>query len=440
MPLFRSARPQLIAEINKVNGIVLKLSDVVFQPAEAVASIVPPPTTAKNTRSIMMASPAAPFTGQVPVYYDRLSLTKVFEHTPLNTYAKLRSFRPTRIHDLIPDLNNYYGLELTTADIEDGELALVDGVGNAVIKAKPGSLDWVGEFTVTIQPGDLNLEKHMTVTDLNGVQYPSGQSVKGQAEVYSYYFDCSAYADYLDAILITNPEGEAVNQAFVDFVADATGDGWVLDQAGNFSLEGAKILFNGVNSLNKPSNPNYDFICEVLLSDACANFAGTLRFHYNKDMSIDTVAGVQSLSVEMQMMSAYDPSGSTDTGYIATPRYNPYLATAYNDYTPSAAALKNIPWQATWTSVSNANALAIANALKAVDGLPWIMSTNTPAAEYNLYAAYVMYNGPLANAPATIGGEPVEYRDGFTNVMLVCPAWQQQSNLWYGIGVVYYNV
>lgn len=440
MPLFRSARPQLIAEINKVNGIVLKLSDVVFQPAQAVADIVPPPATTKNTRSIMMASPAAPFTGQVPIYYDRLSLTKVFEHTPVNTYAKLRSFRPTRIHDLIPDLNNYYGLELTTADIEDGDLELVDGVGVAVIKALPTSMDWTGEFTVSIQPGDLNLEKHMTVTDLNGVQYPSGQSVKGQAEVYSYYFDCSAYADYLDAILVTNPEGEPVNAAFVDFVSDATGDDWLLDQPGNFSLEGAKIVFNGANSLNKPSNANYDFICEVVLSDSCANFAGTLRLHYNKDMSIDSVAVVQSLSVTMGVMDGYDASNSSEAGYIATPRYNPYLATAYNDYTPSAGALKNIPWQSTWTNASVANATAIANALKAVDGLPWAVNTSSPTLEYNLYSVYVMYNGPVANAPRTVGGETVEYRDGFTNVMFICPPWQQQSNLWYGIGVVYYNV
>lgn len=440
MPLFRSARPQLIAEINKLNSIVLKLSDVVFQPAQAVASITPAPTTTKNTRSIMMASPSAPFTGQVPVFYDRLSFTKVFEHTPVNTYAKLRSFRPSRIHDLIPDLNNYYGLELTTADIEDGALSLVDGVGTAVIKATPGSMGWIGEFTVTIVPGDLNLEKHMTVTDLSGVQYPSGQSVKGQAEVYSYYFDCSAYADYLAAISIDEQEGEAVNQAFVDFVHEVTGDAWVLDQPGNFSMEGARIVFNGTNSLSKRSNQNYDFICEVVLGDACENFAGTLRFHYNKDQSIDNVAAVRSLSVEMQLMSAYDPAMSSDLGYVANPRFNPYLATAYNDYTPSAAALKNIPWQSVWTGVSNANALIIANALKAVDGLPWNMTINGAAIEYDLYASYVMYNGPVATAPVTLGGETIEYREGFTNVMFICPAWQQQSNLWYGIGVVYYNV
>lgn len=440
MSLFRTARPQLIAEINRLNGIVLKLSDVVFQPAEAVAGLNPTPSTTKNTRSIMMAAPAAPFTGQVPIYYDRLSLTKVFEHTPLNTYAKLRSFNPVRIHDLIPDLNNYYGLELTTADIEDGELSLVDGVGSAVIRAKPNSMDWTGEFTVTIQPGDLNLEKHLTVTDLNGVQYPSGQSIKGQAEVYSYYFDCSSYADYLDAILVESPEGVPVNGAFAAFVADVTGDDWTSDAPGNYSLEGAVIVYNGPNSLNKPSNSNYDFICEVVLSGSCANFAGVLRFHYNKDLSIDSVAGVQSLPVEMRTLSQYDASTSTDAGYIANPRYNPYLATAYNDYSASKDALTTIPWQSVWTAASNTNAQALANALKAVDGLPWTMVAGSPTLEYNLAGVYVMYNGPLANAPATIDGQEVDYRDGFTNVMLICPPWQSQSNLWYGIGVVYYNV
>ena len=436
MPLFRDARPQIIADINTKNGIVLKMADVVFGRAEPVASLPVQPPTTKKTRVMLFAAPAAPYTGSVAVYYDRLNFATVFAHTPLNAYANLRSFRPTRIHDLIPDLNNYYGLELTPADIEDGDLVLDNGNGTAVIKAKPGSLNWEGEFTVTITPGDLNLERAMTVTDLSGVQYPSGQSVKGQAEVYSYYFDCSSFAPYLSELVVPE-KGEPVNQGFVDFVQSVTGDDWVLDGAVPFSLQGAKIVYNGVNSLNKPSNSNYNFICEVLLSDACTNFAGTLRFHYNVEANIDAMVTSTEMTVDHVLMSAYDPELSGNASYQTNGRYNPYLATAYNDYTPSANVLKTIPWQSTWTNASNANATALANALKAVDGLPWTMVSSNPNAEYNLYAVYVSYNGPVKNAPTQLNIEP---RDGFTHVMYFNPPYQQQSNLWYGVGVVYYNV
>lgn len=436
MPLFRDARPQIIADINAKNSIVLKMADVVFGQAEPVASLPVQPPTIKTTRVLIYAAPSAPYTGMVPAYYNRLSFATVFAHTPLNTYARLRSYRPTRIHDLIPDLNNYYGLELTPADIEDGELVLDNGSGTAVIKAKPGSLNWEGEFTVTIAPGDLNLDRAMTVTDLNGVQYPSGQSVKGQAEVYSYYFDCSAYAPYLSELVVP-AEGGDVNQGFVDFVQGVTGDEWVLEGAGPFSLEGAKIVYNGVNSLNKPSNSNYNFICEVLLGAACENFAGTLRFHYNSEANIDAMVTSTEMDVGHELLAAYDPAVAGLSGYVVNGRYNPYLATAYNDYTPVANTLKNIPWQAGWTSATNTNAAALANALKSVDGLPWTMVTNNVNAEYNLFGVYISYNGPVANAPAHLNIEP---RDGFTNVMYFHPPYQQQSNLWYGLGVVYYNV
>lgn len=440
MALYRDARAQVLAAINSSNSLNLKQADVVFGAGEAVAGIVPAPTTTKNTRTILTAAPSAPYSGKVPVFYDRLSFTKVFEHTPVNTYAKLRSFRPVRIHDLIPDLNNYYGLELTTADIEDGPLTLVDGVGSAVIRAKAGSLTWTGEFTVSIIPGDLTLEKHMTVTELKGVDYPSGQSVKGQAEVYSYYYDCSAYEDFLDAIEVTDPEGLDVTGVVADFIADITGHAWTVEAAGDYSLVGAKIVYNGTNSLNKQSNHNFDYIIEIKLSADCANFAGTLRFHYNKTTSIDTVARTTSLDVSLATMAGADPANSTDATYRSGNRYNPYYATVYNDYTAQAAFLKTVPWQSSWTSASNAVAQGIANALKAVDGLPWTMLTNSPTADYNLYGVYVNYNGPVANAPKVWAGQDMVYDTKFTHVMLINPPFQQQGNLWYSLGVVYYNV
>ena len=440
MALYRDARPQVLAAINAANSINLKMADVVFSAAEAVADITPAPTTTKNSRTILTAAPSAPYSGKVPAFYDRLSFTKVFEHTPVNTYAKLRSFRPQRIHDLIPDLNNYYGLELTKADILDGELTLVDGVGSAVIEATPASLTWTGKFTVSIIPGDLALEKHMTVTDLKGIDYPSGQSVKGQAEVYSYYYDCSAYEEYLDAIEVVTEGGEDLTDSFVDFINGVTGGAWTLAAAGNYSLVDAKIIYNGANSLNKQSNHNFDFICEVKLSAACANFAGILRFHYNKTTTIDTVARTTSLNVDLGTMTGADPTISTDASYRDGSRYNPYYATVYNDYSSQAAFLKTVPWQSAWTSASNAVAQGIANALKAVDGLPWTMVVNSPALDYNLYAVYVSYNGPVANAPKVWAGKDMEYDQKFTHVMLITPPFQQQGNLWYSLGVVYYNV
>lgn len=440
MSLFRDARSQVLADINAKNGTTLKASDVVWGPAQAVAGMNPQPTTTKNTAVTLSAAAGSPYSGQVQVCYDRLSFATVFANTPVNTYAKLRAFHPSTIHDLIPALNDYYGLELSTDDIEDGALSLVDGVGSATIIAKPGSWTWTDSFSVSIQPGDLYLSTAMTVTDLNGVQYPSGQSVKGQAEVYSYRYDCSAYAELFAAISVVTEGGEPVTQALVDAINDLTGDTWTLS-TGAFGLSGARVIYNGTNSLNKPSNSNYDYLLEIQLSADCSNFAGVLRFHYNRGQSIDGLVATTDLSFTADGLSAYDPATHTDTLYTDRARYSPYLETAYNDYSAQKTALSAIPWQSGWTAMTNANATALAAALKAVDNRPWNMTVNSAATvEFNLYAAWIKYNGPIVNAPLPVTGvSDFEWRTGFTHVMLFLPPYQTQSNLWYGVGVVYYN-
>ena len=45
MALYRDARLQVLAAINAANSINLKMADVVFSAAEAVADITPAPTT-----------------------------------------------------------------------------------------------------------------------------------------------------------------------------------------------------------------------------------------------------------------------------------------------------------------------------------------------------------------------------------------------------------
>lgn len=439
MALFRDARPQIIADVSTKNNLEIKLNEVIFGVPQAVSEITPAPTTTKNTRVYLTAAANSPYTSRVPVYYDRLNFATVFAYSSVNTLAKLRSYNPASIHDLIPDLNNYYGLELTADDIEDGPLSLTNGAGTAVIKAKPGSYTWTGEFTVTIAPGDMALDRTMTVTDLTGIAYPSGQQVKGQAEVYSYAYDGSPFYEYLQSITLEGGPQDPT-QALADFILELTGDTWVLTGAADYSLSGAKVIYNGPNSLNKPSNANYDYVLEITLGADCSNFAGTLRFHYNVEVSIDTVASVQTMSFDADGIGVtYDPANA-DYGSTYTPRYNPFLATAYNDYSPSSNALSALPWQASATAITASNAAALATALKAVDDLPWVaVATNAATTDYNLYNAWVRYNGPVANAPK-LDVEGFELRDGFNHVMYICPPYTSQGNLWSGMGVVYYNV
>lgn len=430
--LFANAKDAIVASINAKNGLFLKTSDIIFGPGQRVSDLVPLPTTTKNSSVLIRVADGKPYSGQARVFYNRLDFATVFAHTPLNTYAKLRVFRPSKIWDLIPALNDYYGLNLTTEDIVDGDLELINGSGTAVITANTRSLGWVGQFTVTIAPGDAKIEQWLTDTDLAGVAYPSGQSDKGQAEVYSYRYDCTTWATALSTAVVGD-----ITQELADLLVEITGDSWTFE-AGEYSLQGATVSYCGVNTVDKPSNPLYGNLLEITLGSACTNFAGVLRFHFNLDPDINNVTVVNTVDDPLSSLASYDPRYSSAVDY-STDRINPFLFTAELDYTSQAANLSGIPWQSSWTTMADANATKLATAMAAVDGRPW---NTTAGTDYNLRYAYVQYNGPIANVPASyLGGiEPSElFREGFTHVMLLCPTYQQSPNLWYGKAFIYYN-
>lgn len=96
---------------------------------------------------------------------------------------------------------------------------------------------------------------------------------------------------------------------------------------------------------------------------------------------------------EMSPADALATYGITAAQYDA--RIDATLLTYGVDYSTQSAALSTIAPQASfdnWTSISSANATALAAALKAVDGTPWINGATNTA--YNLANSCVVYNGP----------------------------------------------
>lgn len=437
MALFATAEDSLLASINTKGSLNFQKGGLLFGPGQRVEDVIPKPNTTKNS-SVLIRSNDPRFGGTVRINYDRLDFGAVFAHSALNTYAKLRAYRPTSIHDLIPYLNDYYGLQLTKADIQDGNLNLVDGSGSAVIQAHPDSLGWIGSFTVTIVPGDAKLSEWVLDTDLAGIQYPSGQTEKGQAPVYSYGYDASKYWPMLSELVVNDPDGVAPTQVIVDMLVELTGHGWQLQEVGDYSLLGAKIMYNGPNDILKPTNSRYSYILEIQLSAACANLSGMLRFHYDGTNSIADAMTVNSFDFELNSMAAYDPANADDPSY-ATDRHNPMLDTRYNDYTDVVSTIATIPWSASETPATAASLDKLISCLRAKDSLPW---NRDVGGDYSVADAWIAYNGPVANMPSSLlnGMTPEEFhREGVNQVLVFFPPASQQANLWYGIGYMYYN-
>lgn len=437
MALFMKAEDALLASINAKNSLSIKPGQLIWGPGQRVADLSPKPNTTKNS-SVLLRSNTPNYTSSVRINYDRLDFGTVFSVSPLNTLAKLRAYRPSTIHDLIEPLNDYYGLQLTAADIVDGPLNLVEGTGTAVIKAAPDSLGWIGQFTVTVTPGDAKLSKWILDTDLEGVAYPSGQTLKGQAEVYSYRYDASDYWTMLSEISVIDPEGVDVPQAIVDMMIELTTDSWQKDAPGPYSLLGAKVMYSGANDLGRPTNDRYANVLEIKLSDSCENLHGMLRFHYDGSNSLADSMMVTAFDFDLNSMATYDPANDTNPNYAAD-RHNPMLDTRYNDYTDVYSVLSTIVWKATQAPAATADLDKLVACLKSKDGLPW---NRTVGADYSVANAWVAYNGPVSNMPsALLNGMSAEefHREGLNSVLVFFPPADQQANLWYGIGYMYYN-
>lgn len=96
---------------------------------------------------------------------------------------------------------------------------------------------------------------------------------------------------------------------------------------------------------------------------------------------------------EMTPADALASYGITAAQYDG--RIDATLLTYGVDYSAKSAVLSTIVPQASfdnWTNISSANATALAAALNAVDGTPWINGASNTA--YNLANSCVVYNGP----------------------------------------------
>lgn len=97
------------------------------------------------------------------------------------------------------------------------------------------------------------------------------------AHVYGYQFDFSNERNRLKLI----KEGDEPSVELITSLRVITGNDWRLAGESEYSLDGAKITFNGKNEPWMLSNSNYNRLMTIELSDKCIGLEGTLILQYN---------------------------------------------------------------------------------------------------------------------------------------------------------------
>ena len=276
--------PDLLAELNKANSTTFTLDDLVFANPQVVAGTWKDKTTLKNTGVVVTAKPGSAFQGRANILYDRLPLANLDP-------AKLKGFQcaayqPVKVYDLLPWLKYWNGLHLTADDILDGDL--VDngnGSKTAVLSAKPTSYGWQGSVSITVTEGGASLNDVLTTPELQGLNYPTASDADTYGQIYMYGYDFTTYFADLVAMNVGAVSGANVTKLVNAFKALDVSSGkalWNEDAANTaWSLAGATVVSNGLNSASLPTNQAYKYVMALALRADVLTPAGTLYLHYN---------------------------------------------------------------------------------------------------------------------------------------------------------------
>lgn len=215
------------------------------------------------------------YDGSVVIKYKRLDLADLA--TLIST--SVRGYNLTTIMDVANRLNQLHGLNFTTDDFVDGPAGLVDGTGTVTLTAKATSRNWIGTVDFNLSPGARPLEDFLTVTKLNGLNYPAARVDKPYAAAYSYWRDFSAARTELSNVQAGTGQIDGVRNA----LASITGDAWSATVAQRYSLLGATVTYAGSTVGRTDCNTDYGFVIIVLLDDAnSVGLSGSLILHYSE--------------------------------------------------------------------------------------------------------------------------------------------------------------
>ena len=274
----------ILQYVNEANGTSFVEGELEFSAPQVVAGTWREGTTQRNT-AVRVSGVAPKYQGRKVLTYDRLDLASL-DRLP---GFVVKGFEATSIHQLLANIRQYTGVNLTAADVEDSAL-VDDGNGNisGVLSAKPTSLGWIGSLAVNVTAGGIALDEEITNAELPGLNYPtaSDQDVYGQMYLYGYDFT-QIFNDLVDieaAVVLTNQAYATVLRDYINTVDVGTGKGlWNLnDGQVTWSLYGATVISNGLNDHeNLPTNPLYKYVMVLELAATVTTPKGRLYLHYN---------------------------------------------------------------------------------------------------------------------------------------------------------------
>lgn len=281
MSLYTEIKTALIANLNTLNGSTVQAAQLTWgtpTPTNGQSNGI---AVTQNTAIRITSTPGAAWTGTTVLLYNRLNLGDF--KTLIGPTVKVSNV--TTVYGLITAINAFYGLLLDTADFVDGPLDInSDGNGMVTLTPNANSLSWVGSWDIAIAKGDANLPESVSVTALNGLNYPvSNDTTTRLAPAVLYSGDWTANKSVLEKY----QAGAAVDQALLDIINAvlpySAAQAWVLtNTASAWTFYGATIVSNGSTvGVDYANSAKYAYVLVIKPGPLMTNIRGNFLVHYN---------------------------------------------------------------------------------------------------------------------------------------------------------------
>lgn len=226
-----------------------------------------------NTRCWLQARDGAGIRGGAYVYFHRIPLEDLLK--PGDEFQV--QGHPNTPAELYTLLQSRYGLDFSAEDTDCTELTYTqEGFAQVFLTAHATNERFIGTLPVSVVPSDIDIAEVVVVPLYEDFQYPSGQAVTPQAQVYSFGWDATPWRSWAGQVK-TN---QTLTATDARALKDISGDPWTMEP-GEFSLYGARVVYAGYNNAQLPTNPNYERVLFIELAAECTNLAGMLQIHFN---------------------------------------------------------------------------------------------------------------------------------------------------------------
>lgn len=269
----KPSREMLLEAINKQNNTNLTWNQI----ASGYPEIIQSEGAERNTRVLLYGLNGQGYKGTVNIEYDRIDMPTLFRGLVPVVITNPKD----KLSDLLPFLNEKYGLSLIADDIVDQSVKDLGDSWLLDVAIKPGCLAWQGGFTLRFAKFIPDLKDIIADVDLSVIIAPYSVGPKPHAEYVAYGYDWSELStsftkDWAINRLLTIDDVNALNEVVPLKFAFTTG---AAAQPGEIALFGAK--FKGVTAVTP--NSKYDDAYQrvaTLELDPDSNYTGSLILHF----------------------------------------------------------------------------------------------------------------------------------------------------------------